>query len=843
MLQTLYYLIIYPIELVIEICFYLINNISSNPGIAIIGVSIVINILLLPLYRRADSIQAEERDKQSEMKRWVEHIRSTFKGDEKVMLLSAYYRKKDYHPFYALRSSISLLLQIPFFIAAYHFLSNLSILNKASFLFIDNLGLPDGLISVGNVSINLLPILMTLINCISALVYTKGAPIKDNIQIYILAGLFLILLYPSPSGLVLYWTMNNIFSLVKNIVLKEPADTIKERKLPDNAERFGYWGGALLLTFLIGLLIPSALVTASPAEFVEPAAYRNPLSFVFSTFCIASGFFLCWMSVFYALMTDRAKRCMRLVIWIICCLTTIDYFIFARNPGTITADLAYVEFPEYTMKNILVQLAALAAAGIVIVIIWKRQRTLINIVYVTLTVAIVIMSCMNIRNISRSIADSGLEDSGVDSELTIPLSKNNKNVVVIMLDGAVSGFIPYIMEEKPELKESFSGFVYYPNTISFGMHTNFGAPALYGGYEYSPVAINSRPEQTLVEKNDEALSVLPVLFSSMGYETTVFDPPHAHYKHWPDLRIYEPYPEVHAYHARSHFVDPDYYAMIEKMRRRSFFMYSLVRVSPKALQALIYDDGEYLFPDELEYDSWNFVTAYAVLKNFISMSDIKETDNGTFMIIDNDVTHDERELQLPDYDLSITVNNGGLESGYRTDADGNILRIDETYLYHSDMAAILRISEWLDYLKENGVYDNTRIVIVSDHGWANGDFPELILDDGTDMEAANALLMFKDFNTEGFTTSDEFMTNADAPVLAVKNLTETPTNPFTDVILDDSEKHLHDQYVTASDYHSSRQPPNDAEARKFTTDDAPWYSVHDDIFDKSNWSVVPEPMP
>ena len=61
---------------------------------------------------------------------------------------------------------------------------------------------------------------MTAINCISGAIYTKGLPLKDKLQVYLLALLFVVLLYNSPSGLVIYWTMNNIFSLVKNIFYK-----------------------------------------------------------------------------------------------------------------------------------------------------------------------------------------------------------------------------------------------------------------------------------------------------------------------------------------------------------------------------------------------------------------------------------------------------------------------------------------------------------------------------------------------------------------------------------------------------------------------------------------------
>jgi phosphoesterase RecJ-like protein len=41
------------------------------------------------------------------------------------------------------------------------------------------------------------------------------------------------------------------------------------------------------------------------------------------------------------------------------------------------------------------------------------------------------------------------------------------------------------------------------------------------------------------------------------------------------------------------------------------------------------------------------------------------------------------------------------------------------------MAAALRLGEWFDWMKAEGVYDNTRIIIVADHGCDNGDFEEM----------------------------------------------------------------------------------------------------------------------
>ena len=132
------------------------------------------------------------------------------------MILSAYYRQNNYHPLYALRSLFALFIQIPFFIAAYQLLSELPALKETSFLFLKDLGSPDKLVTIGSISLNILPVIMTVINIAASAVYTKGLELKEKLTLYLTAFLFLILLYNSPSGLVLYWTLNNIFSLFKN---------------------------------------------------------------------------------------------------------------------------------------------------------------------------------------------------------------------------------------------------------------------------------------------------------------------------------------------------------------------------------------------------------------------------------------------------------------------------------------------------------------------------------------------------------------------------------------------------------------------------------------------------
>ena len=209
-----------PLKLLFEIIFNVANMLLEHPGLSIVCLSLVMNILVLPLYKRADAMQEQARDIDLKLSRGVNHIKKVFTGDEKMMILQTYYRQNNYKPTDALNGSVSLLLEIPFFMAAYQFLSHLSILEGISLGPIADLSKPDGLLVIGGIAINLLPVLMTLVNVISSALYLKGFPLKTKIQLYGMAAFFLVFLYTSPSGLVFYWTLNNVFSLCKTIFYK-----------------------------------------------------------------------------------------------------------------------------------------------------------------------------------------------------------------------------------------------------------------------------------------------------------------------------------------------------------------------------------------------------------------------------------------------------------------------------------------------------------------------------------------------------------------------------------------------------------------------------------------------
>jgi hypothetical protein len=111
--------------------------------------------------------------------------------------------------------------------------------------------------------------------------------------------------------------------------------------------------------------------------------------------------------------------------------------------------------------------------------------------------------------------------------------------------------------------------------------------------------------------------------------------------------------------------------------------------------------------------------------------------------------------------------------------------------YHANIAALSLLGAWFSFLKENHVYDNTRIIIVSDHGEnLHNSFPDnTILPDGRSLETYIGVLLVKDFNAAGDLSVDHaFMTNADASLLAVKEIIPHSANPFTHTPLRSDKK-------------------------------------------------------
>jgi len=890
MSNILYTIIIYPIIQILEFVFVFVQKIFKETGLSIICISGAVSVLCLPLYMVAEKWQVVERNIQKRLTSKTAKIKAVFSGDEQYMILSTYYRQNYYHPIYALRSSFGLLIQVPFFIAAYSYLSHLQALQGMPFLFIKDLGKPDSLLPFFG-GINLLPVLMTLINCAAGAIYTRGLNIKDKVQIYGMALVFLVLLYNSPSGLVLYWTLNNVFSLVKEGYLKCP---FKEKKfvlfgiisifaslliyyilfihhgnikirflvtflsfaigiLPwiipflsslTNKIKHISWTpkeslliliySLLILWMTTGVFLPSMLIGASPQEFSFIDNIESPLFFIFNTSVQAFGLFVFWPLIIYFLFSEKVKKIISLMMLIVSLSAICNMFIFPGDYGFISSDLVFNGTVSHNLQETSINILVMAIIFALLFIIYIRgYKKVFSFLVITLFIAIVPFSIKNLIFINteyKKLSQYYKPEQKTEESISpiFNLSKTGKNVIVIMLDMAESVFIPFIFDETPELYKKYDGFIYYPNTVTFNGWTSGGAPPIFGGYEYTPEGLNNRPDISLRKKRNESLLMMPTLFSANDFSVTITDPPYADDNWIPDLRIYDNGKNVSGYITDGVYTNlwlkrnDINLPLHSEVLKRNILWYAIFRQIPLAFRQAVYYSGSWCAPFS-EYRMRLFLNGYSVLDflNELTGFDSDKEKNAVLMV--NNTTHENWFLQAPLYKPQLNVTDYGKGP------------FNKEVWYHVNAAAIKRLSEYFDFLKSNDVYDNTRIILVSDHGLLDATYVTKT-NLPFHVDHFNPFLLVKDFNAKGeMKTDTAFMTNADVPSLAMKDLIENPVNPFTNNSINAINQKNKPQLILIERIHSKNE--NELWFGLQNT-----YYVHDNIFDEKNW-IKPEKNP
>lgn len=901
-MSFIYIVFIYPLELLFEISFSFFQKAFSNYGFSIVGLSLVATIVTLPLYHIAEKIQQKERNQRKNLASGVKRIKETFNGDEQFMMLSTFYRQNDYHPVYVLRGSFGLLIQIPFFIAAYHFLSNLELLQGASFSIIQDLGRPDQLLKIGNISVNFLPVLMTIINIISGVIYTKGFAFRDKIQLYGMAGIFLVLLYNSPAGLVLYWTANNLLSLIKNVFYKlknplkllyilavsgvailviaiwifRPTMKIIRRsvlvlgwvvvvfaplytrflsKTTKYLELFAtnsrvqdklFYSSIGVLTLLCGLVIPTNLISSSVIEFSHIGLVGNPLTYIGYTLLTFMGIWVVWPFFLYKISNHEVRMYFSLGLTLIALISTCNVFLFPGDYGHISY-LMQIEGTNFLpAKGAIFWLPLALTLGtlITLVILLKRKhyrviQTVLSILLIGLSGSGLYSAAIIEREFQTHIKNlKQLDEMNLDEiEPKYHFSKTGKNVVFIFLDRAAGSFFPHIVEEQPQLREQFHGFTYYPNTVSFGGLTLYGAPAMLGGYEYTPDEFNKRTNEKMVDKYNEALLVLPRLFADAEYSVTLNDPPISNFKGQADFTPFHPYPEMDVLYYKNafsplykaeHTEDLDLTPGYENsLILRYLPMFSFFKIGIPLLREIIYEDGKY-FLSMKEFHNVNaFIAPYSHLYYLRELSAFDGVGD-VYINVNNETPHDPILLQTPEYEPRRTVSGEPIPFA-------QIPGVREIDLLHylPNVAALKRVGLWMDQLREEGVFDNTRIVIVSDHSqnlWSKR--MEDFQGNGYKQNIYVPLLLMKDFNSHNSLSIDNtFMTNADAPLFAIQGLTDE-VNPFTGnnlfEVVQKERVNVYSGSFNLREYTGTQYSPYLSIS----------FSIGEDIFVEDNWGPV-----
>jgi len=199
-------------------------KITHNYGWAIIMLTIIIQIIVMPLSLKSYKAMAAMKRVQP----MIKEIQDKFKGDPKRLqaeMLNIYKTQK-VNP---LGGCLPMILQLPIFWAFFSMLRNAyELRNEPWILWVKDLSAPDQFMDLGFLTINLLPLIMGLGMFLQQkMTAVSSDPMQRRIM-YLMPIIFTFLFWTFPSGLVLYWLTNSVFSMgLQYFVLKKDKERVQ----------------------------------------------------------------------------------------------------------------------------------------------------------------------------------------------------------------------------------------------------------------------------------------------------------------------------------------------------------------------------------------------------------------------------------------------------------------------------------------------------------------------------------------------------------------------------------------------------------------------------------------
>jgi YidC/Oxa1 family membrane protein insertase len=204
-------------------------RVIPNYGVAIIILTIVVKLLLFPLTKRSHESMAKMQEFQPK----IQELREKYGNDQQKLNqeMTKLYQANGINP---LGGCLPLVLQIPFFIAMFGLFNTSFDLRGATFIpgWITDLSAPESIWNFGGYQIpllgwtdlRLLPILFVgtqiLTTFFTQAPQTQGSGNQQALMMYGLPIIFFFVLYNMPSGLLVYWIMQNVLTAGQQYVMR-----------------------------------------------------------------------------------------------------------------------------------------------------------------------------------------------------------------------------------------------------------------------------------------------------------------------------------------------------------------------------------------------------------------------------------------------------------------------------------------------------------------------------------------------------------------------------------------------------------------------------------------------
>lgn len=571
----------------------------------------------------------------------------------------------------------------------------------------------------------------------------------------------------------------------------------------------------------------SASLTAFVIFVANPISfYISSADFVGSVYGIAGSLSMIFLvsltlltSLYFLLEEPGRKGLTLLAVFSACCVITYSA-LGVKDGGIMTHFLlAFPQGLQRTTQQVLTEvillLAALAGASYATL---KFRQNVTYVIGAMLITSIVATGIDLQRGKEASASGSGGQKLPQDHADIMGFSRE-RNILIVMLDGFPGGYLHTLLNEAPELLNSYEGFTWYPNTLSSGINTLGAIGTLAGGPRYSAQEINKRNYPSIGSALRESYDTYITAFVPKGYHLTYVNPAFVENCERLAARIhcFDSAPYGLLYHRREAPEAP----LLEGESHLPLIlsMVSLLKVVPYCLKSLVYDEERYLGANSTSVKHAAANTA-KILKGWGFLHMLARESNPdspakTFKFIQLEIPHWPNALNQ-ECKLQPARSSIAIESA----------------------CALKELGLLFGWMKHVGIYDVTKIVVVSDHGYyidnpmlPDALHPLLSTRDGLAWMPGlvQPLLLVKDFEAKGvFRRSDTFLSNSDVPSIvcaAVEKCQDIGPSPLT-----------HNLGPRTLSLAITGEPPELTAAQKFDIKSS--FEVSNSIFAPENWKRI-----
>jgi len=363
------------------------------------------------------------------------------------------------------------------------------------------------------------------------------------------------------------------------------------------------------------------------------------------------------------------------------------------NVGLPAADGATIIWTDHMVMGIVssVVWVGLVAAAVVFGLLFARRAQGVAAI---LAMALVLVQAMGLASLVIAPPDSGGSRGGkvVMTEDQLFTVNPNHNVIVFVLDTFDTAYLNRVLDMNPNLLDGLTGFTNYENATSAMIPTRFAIPGMLTGQ------MPSFTESYETYANER--------YARSDYLSTIYDADYSIGLYTDSMRI-STLPREEQYGITSKTVNM--HDLPNSMMDYNGTLYSL------------YQMGQY------RDAPWPFKWAFWYYTDEINRSMVA---GGTDTAPDETVyTMDDIRYynRLCKFGLSLEegehagafrfIHLLGSHYPFNYDEEVNDLGTDNSDVFRQSQGAIHIVTEYINQLKELGVYENTTIIITADHGY------------------------------------------------------------------------------------------------------------------------------